>query len=116
MKATRLLFVAALSTAAFAAQADAFDAPEFAKQFNGSKSRAEVQAELGQYKQSRVNPWSTTHNPLASFKSDRTRAQVQADYIASRNRVAAFTGEDSGSSYLAGNRPAQATQQFANAK
>ena len=111
----RLLLVAALSTAAFAAQADAFDAPEFAQPFNGSKSRAEVQGELGQFQQARVNPWSTSYNPLAGFQSGRTRSDVQADYIASRSRVAAFTGEDSGSAYLAQSRTVPAPRQFANA-
>ncbi|RYZ01575.1 MAG: DUF4148 domain-containing protein, partial [Comamonadaceae bacterium] len=93
MQASRLLLVAALSTAALAAQADPFDAPEFAKQFNGSRTRAEVQAELQQYRQAGVNPWSTSYNPLKTFQGQRTRAQVQAEYLNSRDAVAAFTGE-----------------------
>lgn len=116
MQATRLLAIAAIATAAFGAHADAFDAPEYAKAFNGTKSRAEVQAELGQYKQVGVNPWSTTYNPVAKFSGQRTRAQVQGEFIASRDRVAAFTGEDSGSAYLATNKSAQPAQQFANVK
>jgi hypothetical protein len=113
MKSTRLLFVAALSAAAFAAQADAFDAPERAQQFNGSKTRAEVQAELQQYRQAGVNPWSSSYNPLAGFQGGRTRAQVQAEYLASRNAVAAMTGEDSGSAYLAARNPVATGRQLA---
>ncbi|RYZ01574.1 MAG: DUF4148 domain-containing protein [Comamonadaceae bacterium] len=112
MKATRLLLVAALSTAALAAQADPFDAPEFAQQFSGSRTRAEVQADLQQYRQAGVNPWSTSFNPLKGFQGQRTRAQVQGEYIASRNAVAAFTGEDSGSAYLAAHK-VDAPRQFA---
>lgn len=113
MKSTRLLLVAALATAGFAAHADAFDAPEFAKPFNGTKSRAKVQAELHQFKQAGVNPWSTSYNQRAGFTSGRSRAEVQAEYLNSRERVSAFTGEDSGSAYLASHQPAQAPQQFA---
>ena len=36
----------------------------------------------------------------SQFVSQKTRAEVRADYIASRNEVNAFTGEDSGSAYL----------------
>jgi hypothetical protein len=113
MKSTRLLLVASLATAAFAAQADGFDAPENARAFQGSKTRAEVQAELGQYKQAGVNPWSTSYNQLAGFNSGRTRAEVQADYVTSRDRVSAFTSEDSGSAYLAAHKSQPATARFA---
>ncbi|MES2939637.1 MAG: DUF4148 domain-containing protein [Pseudomonadota bacterium] len=64
-----------------------------------SVSRAQVQAELAAYKKAGVNPWSTTYNPLRGFKSTLTREQVTADYLASRDVVAATTGEDSGSAY-----------------
>ena len=113
MKSTRLLLAAALVTAGFAVHADAFDAPEYATPFNGAKSRAEVQAELSQYKQARVNPWASSYNQRTGFTSGRTRAEVQAEYIASRDRVAAFTSEDSGSAYLASHKGEQAAQQFA---
>jgi hypothetical protein len=36
------------------------------------------------------------------FKSTATRADVQAQYVAARDAVAAMTREDSGSAYLAG--------------
>lgn len=72
--------------------------------FTSTASRAEVQAELKQYQRSGVNPWSTQYNPLKSFQSTRSRAEVTAEYLASRSRVAAFTGEDSGAAFLAQNR------------
>ena len=48
---------------------------------------------------------STAYNPLKSFQGSRSRAEVRAEYIASRDSVAAMTREDSGSAYLAA-RPA----------
>jgi uncharacterized protein DUF4148 len=68
--------------------------------FHSSRMRAEVQAELAQFKQSGVNPWATSYNQLAGFHSERTRADVQAEYLAERNQVAAMNAEDSGSAYL----------------
>lgn len=72
--------------------------------FTGSKSVAEVRAELDAYKKSGVNPWSTSYNPLKGFQSATTREAVTADYLAARNEVRALSGEDSGSSYLAQHR------------
>jgi Domain of unknown function (DUF4148) len=97
----------AVSAAAFGGQALAESpnaVPE--QQFVSGKSRAEVQAELSQYKQAGVNPWATSYNPLRSFKSTASRDAVTAEYIAARDTVAAFTGEDSGAAFLAqaGNR------------
>ena len=69
--------------------------------FSSSRPRAEVQAELAAYRQAGVNPWSTSYNPLRAFRSATTREAVVAEYMASRNEVHAFTGEDSGSQYLA---------------
>jgi hypothetical protein len=66
-------------------------------------SREAVQAELAQYRREGVNPWAMSYNPLKSFKGTASRADVSAQYVESRDRVAAFTGEDSGSSYLASN-------------
>lgn len=62
------------------------------------KSRAEVRAEL---KKRGPNPWSITYDPIAQMKGTRTRQEVRDEYIASRDQVQAFTGEDSGSAYLA---------------
>ena len=69
--------------------------------FVSSKSRVEVQADLAAYKRSGVNPWSTQYNPLRTFKSTTSRAEVTAEYIASRDEVHALNAEDSGSVYLA---------------
>lgn len=69
--------------------------------FVPSKTRAQVQAELAQYKREGVNPWSIQYNPLASFRSTADRADVTAAYIASRDEVSALNGEDSGAAYLA---------------
>jgi hypothetical protein len=69
--------------------------------FTSSADRAQVRAELDAYKKSRVNPWSIAYDPLRGFRSSRTRAEVTAEYIAHRDAVAAMTGEDSGSQYLA---------------
>ena len=66
----------------------------------GQQTRAAVQAQQ-QPRATGDNPWSTSYNPLKSFRSERTRAEVTAEYLASRNQVSAFTGEDSGAAYLA---------------
>jgi len=101
MNATKILAIAAVAAASFgAAHADEADASQYGIQFNGAKTRAEVQAELASYKQAGVNPWSTSYNPLASFKSTLSRGQVTAAYLADRDQVAALNGEDSGSAFL----------------
>jgi len=106
MKASRLAF-AILSFAAFAAHADDADlSGQFAHSAAGTRTRAQVEAQLTEYRQAGVNPWSTSYNPLKSFKSERSRAQVQAEYIASRDAVTAMAAEDSGSAYLAARKPA----------
>lgn len=69
--------------------------------FVSTASRLEVQEELRQFLNARVNPWADDYNPLASFRGTMTRAQVTAGYLAMRDTVAAFAAEDSGSSYLA---------------
>ena len=68
--------------------------------FQSARTRAQVQAELAQYKQSGVNPWALNYDQLAGFHSTRTRDEVQAEYRAERNQVAVMNGEDSGSAYL----------------
>jgi hypothetical protein len=93
----------ALSTlvfAAFAGNALAETPTIVNDAFVSTQTRAQVQAELAAYKQAGVNPWSTSYNPLRSFHSATTRAAVVADYLAARNEVRAFGGEDSGSAYL----------------
>lgn len=70
--------------------------------FTPAKTRADVLAELGQFRaQYPISPWSFRYDPLATFKSTQSRADVTAAYVADRNEVAALTGEDSGSAYLA---------------
>ncbi|MBB6563802.1 hypothetical protein HNP48_006528 [Acidovorax soli] len=66
--------------------------------FTSTKSRAEVLAEL---RQPAADPWALDYNPLASFKSQLSRAEVQSAFLADRAEVAALQGEDSGSAYLA---------------
>jgi hypothetical protein len=74
--------------------------------FVSSRSPAEVRAELDAFKKSGVNPWSLDYQPLQTFRSSRTRAEVTAEYIRDREAVAAMTREDSGSRYLAEQREA----------
>lgn len=69
--------------------------------FVSTASRAQVQEDLRQYRIAGINPWADDHDPLAHFRSTMTRAQVMAEFHGSRNEVAAFTGEDSGSIHLA---------------
>ncbi|HET8747392.1 MAG TPA: DUF4148 domain-containing protein [Ramlibacter sp.] len=92
----------AIAAIALAAASTAFAESPLASDasFTSVKNRAEVQAELQQYKAAGVNPWSTSYNQLRGFQSTKTRAQVTADYLQSRDQAAALTGEDSGSAYL----------------
>jgi hypothetical protein len=90
-----------IAAAAVAGNAFADDITIDNTPFTGTLTRAEVQAALAQYKAAGVNPWSTQYNPLKAFRSTTTRAEVVAEYIASRDQVAALNGEDSGSAYLA---------------
>lgn len=77
--------------------------------FVSTAERAQVQAELTQFRTMR-NPWSIAYNPLSDFKGGRTRSEVRAEYIASRSEVAALTREDSGSSSVAQIRLEDASQ------
>jgi hypothetical protein len=107
------LAIAALSFAALSAHADDADpAGQFAASVGThAVQRTQVQA---QYRQQGVNPWATSYNPLRSFQGQRTRAEVQAEYLNNRHAVAALTSEDSGSSYLAARKvPVEAGRQLA---
>ena len=100
MNSKAILAIAAFAAlAGTAARAD--DITVDTTPFNSVKTRAEVQAELSQFQKSGVNPWSIRYNQLAALQPTRTRAQVQAEYLAERDEVAALTAEDSGSTYLA---------------
>ena len=94
---------ALILAAAFAGQAFAESPLQGDAGFAGSRTRAEVQAELVTFKKG-PNPWSTQYNPLRSFQSGTSRDAVTAAYIASRDEVKALNGEDSGSAYLAAAR------------
>lgn len=87
--------------AAFAGNAFAESPIQGNDSFAAAKTRAEVQAELGAYNRAGVDPWSNWYNPLRGFRGQASRQAVVADYLASRDEVNAFTGEDSGSAYLA---------------
>ena len=69
--------------------------------FVSTASRVQVQEELRQFRKAGDSPWADAFNPLASFRSSTTSAEVTAEFLASRNAVAAYSAEDSGSSYLA---------------
>ena len=98
MNATRLLIAAALSVAALGAQADEADGSQNVIQFNGTATRAQVQAQLAN---KGANTFSIQYNPLTTFQGQRTREEVRAEFLGSRDAVAAMTAEDSGSAYLA---------------
>lgn len=118
MNRSSLVLATVLSVAAFAVQAETPDASgQYGQSVASSQvSRTQVQAQAVPATKTGVNPWSTSYNPLATFKSERSRAEVRADYLASRKAVAAMTGEDSGSAYLAATQPAAAHQFARNAR
>lgn len=95
------LVLSSIVFAAFAGNALADDPTVVNDHFVSTKTRAEVQAELAAYQAAGVNPWATSYQPLKYFHSTASRAAVQGQYLAARNEVRAFTGEDSGSAYLA---------------
>jgi 4'-phosphopantetheinyl transferase EntD len=71
--------------------------------FVSTTTRAEVQAEvMGRAEQLRManSEWATQQHQL-SEPSSLSRAQVKAEYIASRREANALNSEDSGSSYFA---------------
>jgi len=100
MKATKLLLVASLAVASLGAMANDQEGSPKPEQFNGTLSRAEVQSQLSAYKQAGVNPWSMSYDQLAQARGTRSRADVRAEFLASRDQVAAMGREDSGSAYL----------------
>ena len=98
----KIAFAFVLATAA-AGTAFADDITVEATPFMSTMSRAEVQAEMQQARSSGIDVWAQDYDQLAAFRSERTRADVSAEYTAERDRVAALNGEDSGSVYLARN-------------
>jgi hypothetical protein len=107
-----IAFAFVLATAAIGSAFAGEITPEPAP-FTSAVSRAQVQAELAQYRRSGIDTSSYEYNPLAQFKSGTTRAEVRADYIANRDQVAANSGEGSGAEAFARNvnvRGADATR------
>lgn len=104
MNSRKLATAFVLAATALAGNAFADDITVDTTPFVSSKSRAQVQAEITQFQRAGTSPWSIQYNPLRSFKSDTTRAEVTAQYVDSRDQVAALNSEDSGSAYLAQHR------------
>jgi hypothetical protein len=101
----RKSLVAALALAAAAGSALADDITIDTTPFVSTKTRAEVRAELQQYQQAGVNPWARNYNPLQSFRSGKTRAQVTAEFLGARDEVAASNSEDGGAAWRAARAP-----------
>jgi hypothetical protein len=91
---------AALIAVAAASSALADDITVDTTPFVSSRSRAEVQAELQQSRQSGVDVWAQDYDQLAAFHSSKSRAEVTAEYLQSRDQAAALVAEDSGSAWL----------------
>jgi hypothetical protein len=106
MNRNHLAIAAALSLAAFAAQADDMDrSGQYAAAVPASAAtRADVDQQFAQYRKTGVNTFSISYNPVNSFKGQKTREQVTAEFLDSRNAVNAMTAEDSGSAYLSARR------------
>jgi hypothetical protein len=98
------LILVTAATSAFAGTTYQGDIAVESTPFVSTRTQAEVQAELAQYKQAGINPWSTSYNPLKYFRSAKSREVVQQEYLASRDEVRGMTAEDSGSAYLAQHR------------
>jgi len=110
-----LVATAFIGNAAFADTGLAGDISIDPHPFVSSRSRADVQKELADFQRAGVNPWSTGYNPLRSFRSTRSRAAVQQEYVAARQEVRAFGGEDSGAAWLAQHRVTATTGVLASA-
>ena len=98
----RTLSIALALACAAAASARADDITVDPNPFVSTATRAQVVQDLHAFRQAGVIPWADDYNPLATFRGERTRAEVKADFLASRKEVAAYSAEDSGSSFIAG--------------
>jgi hypothetical protein len=110
----RFLLVSALAVAAAGCKVAYADE---IGDFVSTKSRAEVRAEFVAFKASGVNPWSGAYNMHATITQTRSPADVQAEFLAAREEMHAFLGEDSGSAWLAASSQPGRTQagtQFAS--
>jgi hypothetical protein len=106
--------VAAILSMAAASTAFADDiTPDNTAAALSTKTRAQVQAELYAARaDGSIKAWSTSYNPLAIAKSEKSRADVIAEVKAERTADYAVTwyGEDSGSFALARVKPAVQAQ------
>lgn len=101
----RKTLTAALILVAAAGSAFADDITVETTPFTSSRTRAEVRAELQQYQQQGVNPWARNYNPLQSFHSGTSRAEVTAQFLEARDEVAALNSEDGGAAWNAARAP-----------
>ena len=69
--------------------------------FQSTATRAQVQAELAAFRATGASPWADEYNQLTAFRSSTSRAQVMSELMSVRQEMAAYNGEDSGSSYMA---------------
>jgi hypothetical protein len=97
----RHLIIALTLTCGAAANAFADDITVDPNPFVSTASRAEVREELAAFRRAGVNPWADEYNQLSQFRGARARAEVRSEFLAGRTVVGAFSGEDSGSMYLA---------------
>ena len=103
-----------LALAAVAAHAETPDpSGQYAIRVASTRARAEVLGELKQFQQSGVNPWADEYDQLADFRGTKTRAQVQAEFLANRDEAKAMTAEDSGAAYLAAHKATGERRHFA---
>jgi len=98
---TRIAAIALSFAAAGSAFAD--DITIDPVQHQSLKTRAQVQAELAQYKAAGVNPWSMGYSLSTGFQPQRTRADVIAEVKAAQasGELQAVGAEDSGAAYYA---------------
>jgi hypothetical protein len=101
----------AIATVALSGVAAIATAPAYAdditiepQSFVSSRTRESVSAEL-KTPYAAGNPWSGLYN-MFQAPSAATSAQVQGEYVANRDTVAAFCAEDSGSTYIKAQGPA----------
>ena len=113
-----LVLAAALSLAGLSVHAETPDpSGQFAAPAGSPVlTRAQVQAELREFRLHGVNPWADEYDQLAAFRSSRSRADVTADYLRSREQVEAMNAEDSGSQYLAARKAIEALPVYAGAQ
>ena len=69
--------------------------------FVSTATRARVQEDLRQFQQAGINPWADDYDLIAQHPGTMTRTEVTTGFLGARSEVAAFTGEDSGSGFLA---------------